>query len=316
MAEQNCNVGATDTGQSCTELMYAAKKFVLQQTYNSVGVLNELDLTAGPFDKTFFDALTNHTDESVRWYPLPEVKNVTNERGDPNMETFDDNSKVFIEETVRAYTALMVGSDSSPQMCGKINENRGLGWSLYEIDKAGNLIGKIGSSSTKFCGRELEGDTLYAGFVASTDKTIQKLKLMFDISINEDDKNIRMIKANELSYDLSKLRGLINVTSVITNKSTTGFTAKLLTDGGTPINPVLVKGLAITDFVSSVGGATSRLYNVTDAANVTITSISESPAGVYTFAFAAQTSADVLVLKPLKTGFIFTDVITNTITIP
>lgn len=314
--EQNCNVGAKNTGQACVPIIRVQKKLVAVQTYDSTGVLNELDLTAGPFNKTFFDTLTNHPDPSKRWYPLPEMKNISDVRADSYFKEFDDGSKIFINQGIRSFMGLIVASDAPPQMVDKIIGFRGIGMSIYAIDKEGNLIGKEGSSSTKFAPIELESDTIDALFVKTIDQDIQQIKVSFDVNINESDSKIRIIQSSELAYNLSQLRGMIDVTSVITGISTTGFTAKLITDGGTMINPVLHRGLTSADFVSSTTGVISKLRNVTDGSDVTITSVVESPAGVYTFAFVAQTSGDVLVLKPVKIGFDETEVIANTILIP
>ena len=52
-------------------------------------------------------------------------------------------------------------------------------------------------------------------------------------------------------------------------------------------------GLLVGDF---------SLYNNTTASSVTITSVTESPDGTYTFVIPTQTSADVMVLTPSKDG--------------
>lgn len=316
MSEINCNVGMLNTGQACVPVMKVQKKFIAVQTYDSTGTLNEIDLTGGPFNAAYFSARVNDVDPSTRWYPLPEVKNVTNERGESLMETFGDQTKVFIEQGVRTVTAMIIASDAPPQMVRKIRGMRGIGISIFAVDKENNLIGKVGSSATKFSPIELESDTIDAILVLSQDEAIQKIKLSFDININEDDAQMAMIQSTELDYNVSLLRGLIDVTSEISAISTTSFTSELRTDGGTPLNPVLVKNLVSADFVSSDSGTPSRLYNVDDALDVTIISVVESPAGVYTFTFAAQGSGETLVLKPLKAGFDFTEVEANTILIP
>lgn len=310
--QQNCNVGSVNTGQACVPIFRAIEKFIFVPTYNSLGVANELDLTAGPFNAAFFAALINNTDPTERWLPTPSLKNLANDRADALTESFDDGSKVYISQGIRSIVAYAIGADASPQMQGKLNGQRGLGMSAYGIDKEGNLVGRQGSTSTMFAPIELESDSIVAILQPTTDKTIQKIKLMFDINISEDDSLIQMIQASELAYNIKNLTGLVDVTAVYSNKTATTLTVKLKTDGGTPLNPVLVKNLVAANFVSSVGGATARIYNDTTNANVTVTAV-ESPAGSYTLTFAAQTAGDILIIKPLFAGFDFSAVEADTV---
>ena len=282
------------------------KKVILVPTFDSTGAANEIDLTQ-TLDEAFFTALINETDPSQRWYPLPEMKNIVDERSDALYQTFEDGSKVYISPGTRSFTGLIVGADAPPQMIGKINSHRGVGMSVFIIDKEKNLIGKVGSSATKLAPIELEADSIDAMFIKTIDTAIQAIKVSFDFHMNEDDADLRIIQASEMSFDISRVRGLIDVSSEISSISTTDFTATLVTDGGTPITPVLCKGLVAGDFA---------LYNVTDSASVSISSVVESPAGVYDINFSAQTSGDVLRLTPTKNGYDFSDVVATTITIP
>ncbi len=315
MAELNCATGGENTGVPCVPIIRALEKFIFVPTYNSLGVANEIDVTAGPFNAAYFSALVNNTDATERWFVLPQFKNVVNNRAESLMETFEDGSKVFIEQGIRNITGLIVGSDAPPQLKGKIVSHRGNQMSIYGIDKAGNLIGKVGSTADMLAPIELEGDTIDAIFQYTNDTTIQKIAVMFDINISEDDSQVRMLSASEMATSIKNLRGLYDVTSVNSAISQTGLTVTLKTEGGTLLNPVMVEGLLITDFVSSVGGATSCLYNSTDPANVTISTFTESAPGVYDLTFAPQTVSDVIVIKPLKAGFDFTAVEANTATI-
>lgn len=316
MSDIRCNVGAINTGQACVPVMKVQKKWIFVQTYNRLGVLNEMDLTAGPFDAVYFAARVNDIDASQRWFPLPSMKNVSDQRADSLMETFDDGSKVYIEQGIRSVTSLIVASDAPPQMVRKIRGFRGVGMSIFSVDKEGNLLGKVGSDATKFTPVQLEADTIDAIFVKSEDKAIQKIKMLFDININEDDSELRMIQSTEMAYDLSNLRGLVDVTPVFSSITTAGFTVALYTDAGTPLNPVMMEGLTAVDFVSSVGGATSKVRDTTSAADKAIT-VTESAPGVYDVLFTvAETTGHIIVVKPLKNGYDFTAVEADPITIP
>ena len=316
MSDQNCNLGITNTGQACTEAFGVCDFLVAQQTYDSVGNLNGIDTGSGPFDAAFFAALINHVDPSIRWYPLPKMKNIANMRNDPEFKSWDDNSKSFIQQGVRSFMGIAIGTTgAAPQMTGKLDSLRGAGVSFYMVDKFGNLIGKVDpNNDTLFCGVEAEADTIYSVLGMTVDKDVQQIKFGFDFLQTEMDKELKMIKGSELAASISNLRGLIDVTDNWSAPSITSFQVKLYTDGGTPLTPVLVKGLVAADFVSSVGGSTAKVRDKTASANVSITSV-ESPAGTYTITGTFPTG-HTLILKPVKAGFDFTAVEANVILIP
>ncbi len=317
MLSQNCFVIADNLGLPCIPTMKRAKKFIFVPLFNNAGDLNEIDLTAGPFNEAFFTALVNMTDPSERWYPTAEVKNVTDERGDPSFATSDDGDKFFVEENVRSVTAFFYASNAPAQMVKKLNSLNGGSWGVYVVDTEFNLIGKEGSSATKFAPVAVNGDSIYAGLVKAQGKDgVQMIRFMFDISTSETDDELRIIKSDELAYNLSELRALINVTSVITNISVNGFTIKLVTEGGTMLNPILDEGLVVADFISSDSAVTSKVYNETDDSDLAITSVTESPDGVYDVVLTvAQTVSDILVPFCKKDGRDYTALKSNKVTV-
>ncbi len=315
MAELNCLTGGDNLGLGCIPIIRAFEKFILVDTFNSLGVANEIDVT-GTFNAAYFAALINQTDRTKRWMPTPKVKNVENVRAESLMESFNDGSKEFIEPGIRNIKSLFTGAEASPQFAGKINSHRGSQKSFYGIDKAGNLVGCLGSTSSMLAPIPMEGNTIDAIYQATTDTTIQKIAFNFDVSVTFDDADLRMIAANELSVSIKDLKSLIDVTATYSNKTTTTLSVALKTQGGTLLNPVPVEGLAVTDFVSSSTAATGKMRRTNNTpADVTLTLASESPAGVYNFTFTTQTAGDIEVIKPLKDGFDFTAVVANPVTI-
>jgi len=285
--------------------MKVARKVIFVPIYGSSGSRNGI-LLSSTLNQAFFDALVNEADKEDRWFPLPSLVNVENTRGENILETFEDNSSVFIQEGSRSFKGWIV--EGPPQLKGKIESARCVDIGVFIIDKNGNLIGSISSDGTILYPIKLDKSSVAAMLIWSSDTTTQKLELSFNFSVDEKDENLRMITCDELGdADLLSLNGLLDVNSEISSESTTDFSVRLYTDYGTPINPVLVKGLTISDF---------SLFNVTDSLAVTITSVTENPEGTYDIDFAAQTSGDVLRLTPTKDGFDFTNVINNPITVP
>jgi hypothetical protein len=284
--------------------MQVAKKIILVPYFTDAGAINSVLLNA-TLNDAYFTAKVNNADNSVRWFPLPELKNVIDERAENKMESFDDGSSVFISEGDRSFTGLLV--KGSPVLKGKIESARCVEVGVYIVDKNGNLIGVLNSAGTALLPIKLDEASVAARLMKTTDATIQKLELKFNFSSDEKDENLAMIACDELDANLLLLKGLLDITAEFSGISTTQFTVKLKTQYGTPISPVLDEGLVAADFA---------LYNDTDSAAVTVVSAAEIPDGVYTITYAAQTSADVLFLTPTKNGRDYSAVAIDPITIP
>jgi hypothetical protein len=303
MSTCKCNLSLGNTGQpNCEPVANATKKIIVVPYFDSLGNINSIDTTA-TLNKAFFDALTNQVDGSKRWFPLPQIKNVTDEKGDSVFETFEDATMSFIREGVRTFKGIM--PKQTPTFLGKIKNYRCSEVGVFLVDKDGNLIGSS-IVAGKMNPIRIDAATWNAVLVKGTDTTIQKIMLGFQFHLDELDENLNMILSSEIGISVISLTGLLDVYATATGISTTGFTAKLTTDYGSPITPIKVKGLIITDFA---------LFNVSTSAAITITSVVEN-AGVYTFVFPAQASGNILRLTPTKAGFDFSNVVTTVIAVP
>jgi hypothetical protein len=290
------NTGVPD----CKTLMAVAKRTIFVPTYDSTGVRNKI-AAGDTLDAAYFTALINQADKTKRWYPLPEIVNVEDARAEPIMETLADGKKILVSDGPRAFKALMIKQPT--QLKAKLDQWRCLGVSAYFVDKEGNLIGS--TDGTDFYPIIIDNDTLFANLIKTTDTTTQKIELSFEFGSTEDDGDLRIITETEAGTNLLLLEGLLDVNmSAAASISTTTFKTTLTFDYGTFKTPDKLTGMIATDFA---------LYNVTDAATVSIGSCVESPDGTYTFTYTAQTSADVLRLTPSVNGFEFTPLL---ITIP
>lgn len=292
----NCNATLNNTGTpTCEPLMSVMKRVVIVPLYDDAGVKNYIDLTT-TLNQAYFTARINDTDPSQRWYPTPEIKNITSEKADSVFEEMEDASKFFIRQGIRSFLGLM--PKQSPTYLGKLEGFRCRQIGIYIIDKDGNLIGSFTETGKLFPIRVDEA-SWNPVLVFGTDTTVQKISLGFDFHVDENDSDLRMITATDISpVNLNAISGLLDVNAEISNESTTGFTAALTLDYGSIINPLSVKGWVIGDF---------SLYNEDDALAVTILTVTESPAGTYAFTFAAQGSGETLTLSATKTGYEFAD---------
>jgi hypothetical protein len=305
MGACKCENTLGNTGTpTCESIASVTKKLIFVPYYDEDGNINKID-TSATLDQTWLDALLNHADSDKRWYPTPEIKNVSDERGEPKYEEFGDGTKVLIQDGARAFKALFVGVSST--FLSKISDNRCADLGVYHIDKNGNLIGTEIVDGYLYPTR-IEKSSYLAKLIKAQDGAVQKVELSFEYHGDEDDADLRMIKASEFASGVRMLltTGLMDVTAVITSPTTTGFVATLNTDYGSVANKIKANGWVAADFV---------LYNETDSLSVAITSVTETSDGVYTFVIPAQTSGDVLRLSKAAAKKKY-DLSNATVTIP
>jgi hypothetical protein len=290
--------------------MEVVEKFIEVSYFKEDGTINEIDLT-DTFNLAYFTNLVNDADETLRWYPLPFVKNMVDERADSDFESFDDKTRIERQVGIRSVKTIIttLGNNAgavSPQMVGKINDKKCKVSGLFGITKSKQLVGEMINDGF-LAPIRIDNGSLSAILVKTGSGAItQKINLGFDWHIDVQDERLRTLEADEMTTDISLINGLLDVTSTYSAIGQTSFKATLKTIFGTVLNPVLVEGLVAGDMA---------LYNITDSANVAITSAVEAPDGTYTISYASQTVADVLRLTITKDGYDFTAVTANTITI-
>lgn len=301
----SCDVSLSNTGRpNCQPIQSVTKSIFVVQKYAADGSLNFID-TTDTFNAAYFTARINDADPTKRWYPITGIKNVAVTKADSIFENFDDASKIFIREGLKSFTGIIPSAD--PTFLGKIKGLRCAEFGVYVVDKDGNLIGSS-TNTTELYPIMVDAASWNPVLVSATDTTIQKIALNYDYSIDELDENLQMILASDITgVNLLTIEGLLDVYSAYSVISTTSFKAKLTTSYGSIVNKQVVKGLVAADFA---------LYNVDDSASVTILTAVESPAGTYTFTFAAQGSGEDLRLTPTKNGYDFSSVVASLISIP
>lgn len=305
-----CSLTVANTGFGCTPIMEVVEKFIEVSYFKEDGTINEIDLT-DTFNLAYFTALVNDADETLRWYPLPFVKNMVDERADSDFESFDDKTRIERQVGIRSVKTIIttLGNNAgavSPQMVGKINDKKCKVSGLFGITKSKQLVGEMINDGF-LAPIRIDNGSLSAILVKTGSGAItQKINLGFDWHIDVQDERLRTLEADEMTTDISLINGLLDVTSTYSAIGQTSFKATLKTIFGTVLNPVLVEGLVAGDMA---------LYNITDSGNVAITTAVEAPDGTYTISYASQSVADVLRLTITKDGFDFTAVTANHITI-
>lgn len=301
-----CNVGLSNTGTpTCQPIATVARKLIVVPRLDSSGAINSIDVVADTLDDAFFSGKINQALAADRWFPIPLMKNVVDERAEANFEEFEDGSKFFVKDGARNFLALL--PNQSPEFLDKILAMRCTEFGVFVVDANNNIIGSQ-TVAGKFFPIKVENRTFSPTLVKATDSTIQKIQLTFDFAIEENDEDIRMITDANITADMLSLKGLIDGTLSVASISTTAFTATINTAYGDLKDLIKVQGLVIGDFV---------LDEVTPTPGpITITTVTESAPGVYDFVFPIATSGDVLKLTATKTGFDFSTFGAVVITIP
>lgn len=305
-----CGTGLGNTGYpTCINLLAVAHGIIMVNYFDEDGNVNSIDLT-DTLNAAYVTAKINEVDTDKRWFPLMGIKNVENLRGDPEFETFNDNSKMRVQNGVRTFKGFAPGV--SNKLIGALDGASceqigvfivGINGELQGNDSVPGFLYPIMVSKNSFI----------ATLMLAQDKLVQKGNIEFQIDQSERDQDLAMITREEFGdYDLTKIKGLRDATIVVVANSTTttGCVVKVYdTNNGTAITKDPIPGLVTADFVSTVGGATSRVYNVDDALNVTITA-TETVDGTYALAWAAQGTTEEIEILIKKNGFEFTKVST------
>jgi hypothetical protein len=293
----NIVLGNTGT-TNCDPIAQVAKKLIFVETYDSTGALNKYDPSA-PLTQIVFDALVNQVDTSKRWYPSVLMEGVTGERADNVIETAGSGRIFFVKEGAREFAGEFWAKSAT--YLNKLKSSRCADFSVYIIDAEGNLIGMDKGDGFLYP-ISVEKESVQVKLILATDTTVQKIPFKFQWESSEKDENLSMISSSNITADLLGSKGLIDVNMKVVSCGQTSLVVKMTTDYGSVGNKIVDSGLIITNFFNSVGGTNSKLKNVTTNTDVTITTVTESPKGTYTFAYTSQTVGNVLRVTPVKTG--------------
>lgn len=255
------------------------------------GTVNKLDLTVD-WDATFFSDMVNDTDPYSRLYPLGrKLESVSYVRADATYKEYESGTKVFTQDGTRSFTGVIPKAPFG--LLKPIESHRCSDMGVFFITKNGQFLGNM-SEWGYLKPFRLANETLHSTGKFATDRDPQEIMIRFDIHDSESDSDIGGVEIGEMETDPRTLRGLMDAYGVVTGVTTTALVATIFTLYGTAKNRVMVTGLVKDDFT---------LTNLTDDAEITITSTTEAPDGVYTFVIPTQTSADQLKLEFTKAGY-------------
>lgn len=290
----NCDAGLSNTGRpNCVPIQSVTSTLIMVPLKTNAGTLNGLDLTASV---PVWNDLINEDNASARWFPLPQFENVELPKADSQFEEANSGRMAFLRQGKRSFSGELWAEDSSPQLLGKLQNNRCVDFGVYIVDVNGNLIGSK------------DGDYLYPipvdnpsfnpTYVFATDSTISKIMVAFDFDRLWDESTMWMVTPEEAGVNFNDLSGLVDVTFadvVLTGTPTTDVTFNAEFNYGTAYNPLLLKGLVASDFAC---------YDNTNSIAFAISSVTENLPleGNYTLV-ASFVSADSYTISIDKDGF-------------
>lgn len=305
-----CGSPLSNLGHACTNPFGVPVMAVLVPTVDSTGVENGI-LKTQTLNKAYFDSMTNHSDPTKRWYPMPRFTNVENTRGDAKMWESDRQTTEFVSEVARKFKA-RIGQESglgatAPGMKKQIDSARCTdGLSVFLFSAGRQILVKESADALSLLPIKLDAQSVYAGFVFGTPDENQHLIFSFNFDITENDGGLKTIECSDITdFDILSMKALLDVCYELVDRSVTTLKIKLKTLFGSALNPVTADGLVTADFKSSDSGTGSKIYNATDDSDVTVTVV-ETPDGTYELTFSAQNLGDALVPYAVKAGYDFT----------
>jgi len=286
-ASCDCNVTLSNTGTpGCMPIQDVAKRLILVPMVDSSNNPNRL-IVATDYDNTLIEAFINEADDKKRFYPLPEMENVTNERGDPISEDFPSGKNVKIRDGVKTFSGQMLSlsGDYAKQIIGFGCSNMG----AYIVDAQGNLIGD-GSDPLYLYPLSIDQETWDVRTMDTTDTTIAKIQLGFQWSISVKDSDVRMLLSTDFASDVDWLsyNGLLDLSGTVASSpavTSSTFDMKITNGFGSLKNPGTAKGLVLASFVLNQLTPSTGVISI-----VSVTESSVTP-GLYSFVIPVTAGA-------------------------
>ncbi len=305
------DAGLANTGApSCIPKFGVTKKIIMVPLTADDGTLNSIDLTA-TINAAYINAKINHADKSKRWYPISgDIKNVAKTKSESTKQTYEDGSVFPIQDGVYSFTGIF--PNGNQVFAGILKSSRCTQFGIFEIDASGSLRGYTKNEADILYPTPVNNNTWEPIWNDVSDTVLENTTLNFQFDSNMQVEYLSILSSADITgISLLNVNGLVDVLSTNVSCSTTVAVVKLRTKYNTP-----VKGLVITDFFDVAGGTASKVYNVTDSAALALTSVVESPSGTYTLTMTvAQTAGEKIRITPVKTGFEYTAVIANLLTV-
>lgn len=324
MALSVCSATFLNTGTiNCAPLMEYADKIIFVPTFAADGTRNKIANNA-IFTQVALQALIDHADPTKRWYPTPQIDNLSGERAASTFQTGSSGRRYKVKKGVRSYAFEVMNMWGMNQAAYESFACADM--SVFIVDSKGALIGMDAATDDTYrYPIRISKDSMDVILGMPTPEAVVKIMISFEFDDREKDSLLRIMEyvPAVMTANVAEAEGLDAVYSTMISNTTTQFVVDLYAvHNGGSLQKVPIVGLLVTDFYDVRGGANSKAYNVTDSSAIALTSVTESATipGRYTGVYGAQTSgtiatADVIRLTPVKTQRDFTAVVSNTMAV-
>ena len=248
----NCEAGLSNTGRpACIPIQSVTSTLIMVPLTANDGTPNRLDLSVAV---PVWNDLINEVDDSKRWFPLPQFENVELPKADSQFEEANSGRMAFLRQGKRSFAGELWAEDSSPQLLGKLQNNRCVDFGVYIVDVNGNLVGsKVGDYLYPI---EVDNPSFDPRYMFATDSTISKIMVAFDFNRLFDESTMYMVQPDEAGINFNDLKGLVDVYfNDFTQTSGVSVTFNAEFSYGTAYNLLKLKGLVSADWkVVDAGG--------------------------------------------------------------
>lgn len=294
MAACSCTEAYGNTGRAydCKAVFGIARNVWLVPKFDSSSVQNHI-LNSATLNQAYFIGKFNADNRLDRIYPINDVKEFDSTKADSKVFEHSDGTKQFLAEGVRSFAYTI--SDVEYKYIAKLRKSGCNQFGVYLQDADGNIIGN-GRQSDRLLPLMVEIGSLDVKAMWATDAPqTSGVTVTFDLARTELDQDLAVITADQFASDVDfeafGLQGVLDLEATFSNISTTSADANITLNYGSHNSKVLFTSGVQVDFT---------LYNVTDAAAVTITGmdVTDAANGNYTgITYALQDSADVMELR-------------------
>lgn len=300
-----CRTSAKNTGIPSTTTVDITVGYFLVPLVASDGTKNMLEIGGGTaanggYSQDDIEALINQADPSKRWYPINDLKNVSETRADSIFEEYEGGSKAKIQDGVLSFTAKKVDVDFKylKKLRALVCTFKGnLG--LVKIDVCSDLIGAVGVNGTDEVLVPVPIDTASADimFMRALNTTAANNTINFDIQRYFNDEDFCVFRAN-YDNELGEGINLLNVTGLI------DWDVFDDTDFAADSSSQEITGPAVADFGGVQGepldlpASAYEFYNVTQAGAIVPDTVAYDDVGLATWTFPAASFAAADVINP------------------
>jgi hypothetical protein len=297
--EQTCSCGGRlgNTGiDNCVIEFKTTNNFILVSTYKADSTKNFIDMSSPATLGATVLALTQSTTDSLeRLYPLPFAENITREKTDRLTDTAPSGNIYNVQDGLRQNKMEFYGQNASFSFMRELDKFGCTKLSYYSVDVAGTIEGFVDiDEPTKFYPIPMMENSFYGMVAYATDTAIQKLPLDFNMKRNFDESQIYYLTAVDLGYPATELVGLIPVTVTVSAITDSGATLTVLRPSQSAVATRPLTGLVPGDFA---------VYDVTNAAIVSVLTSPEVTPGVYALTYAPTALENNFTATANKAGF-------------